>query len=154
MSKIEELDDHHYIFGTLICVANRIDTLLERELKDYKMTAKQWFLAAIIDSLFDEAPTIKEVSKAIGSSHQNVKQVALKLNKNGFINFEKDHNDARATRLVLTEACKDLGNTMNCKSSDFMDKVFAGISQNELTEVRAFLQKLWDNMASMDDGLV
>ena len=37
-----------------------------------------------------EPTTLKELSDILGSSHQNVKQILLKLEKKGFIKFEED----------------------------------------------------------------
>jgi len=79
MNKEDLLPDKQYIFGALLIISNRLDTLLERELKCFGVTSKQWYLSMIIDTLFDNPPTLKEAAKEMGSSHQNVKQVALKL---------------------------------------------------------------------------
>lgn len=79
MSKIEIMDDCSYLFGTIFILANRMDTLLQREFEKFDITTKQWFLSIIIDNLFDNPSTIKEAAKEMGGSHQNVKQVALKL---------------------------------------------------------------------------
>jgi len=39
----------------------------------------------------------------MGSSRQNVKQLALKLEENDYLKIEKDENDARVIRLKLTK---------------------------------------------------
>jgi DNA-binding MarR family transcriptional regulator len=103
MDKLEIMDDMQYLFGTIFVVSNRIDALLEREFNKFDITTKQWFLSIIIDNLFDSPPTIKEVAREMGSSHQNVKQIALKLEQKGLLILEKDREDARVTRLKLTE---------------------------------------------------
>jgi len=66
-----------------------MDTLLERELKEYDVTAKQWLLTAVLANSFDNPPTIKEVAREMGSSHQNVKQLALSLNKRACLFLKK-----------------------------------------------------------------
>jgi DNA-binding MarR family transcriptional regulator len=66
-----------------------MNTLLERELKEYGITTKQWFLSETINSLFDAHPTLTEVGNAMGSSHQNVKQVAMKLQEKGCLSLKK-----------------------------------------------------------------
>ena len=89
MSKIDKMSDRQYLFGAIFIVANRVDTMLEREFKRFGITTKQWFLSIIIENLFDKPPTIKEVAKEMGSSHQNVKQVALKLEQKGLLVLQK-----------------------------------------------------------------
>ena len=104
MDNMDLMPDQKFIFGSVQIVANQIDTLLERELKEHHLTTKQWLLTIVVENTFDHAPTIKEVAKGMGSSHQNIKQVALKLEQKGFVIMEKDPKDARITRIKLTDA--------------------------------------------------
>ena len=53
MSKLDSMKDRKFVFGSVLMVANRMDTLLERELKEYDVTAKQWFLT-VCDSIISE----------------------------------------------------------------------------------------------------
>ena len=103
MEKLESMIDSKFIFGSLLVVANQMDTLLGRELKKYDLTTKQWLLTIVVENSFKYDPSIKEVAKVMGSSHQNVKQVVLKLEKKGFLSLEKDKNDARVMRIKLTD---------------------------------------------------
>lgn len=43
----------------------------------------------------------------MGSSHQNVKQILLKLEKKGFVTIIVDKNDKRKQRIELTDYCRD-----------------------------------------------
>ncbi|MCI1882483.1 MAG: MarR family transcriptional regulator, partial [Sporolactobacillus sp.] len=76
MNHLDNMPDRQFLFGALFVAANRVDTLMQRELKKYDVTTKQWLLSIVIDNLFQHSPTIKEVAKEMGSSHQNVKQIA------------------------------------------------------------------------------
>lgn len=151
MSKLEVLGDREFIFGTLFVVANKLDTLLERELDQYGMTAKQWFLSIALDTLFDEPPTIKEVARSMGSSHQNVKQVALKLEQKGLLLMEKDPKDGRATRLKLTEQSQAFWEKMQKKGFEFREAVFKDLEREELTVTRRALQRVWSNLEKLEN---
>lgn len=151
MGKTDDMNDEKYIFGSLLVVANRIDTLLERELKQFDVTMKQWFLTLIIDNLFDEPPTMKEVAKQMGSSHQNVKQVALKLQEKGLLELVKDRQDARVTRLKLTEESKSFWADTIPKGTEFMQILFSMIEQKELTAARETLRKMLMNLEKLEN---
>ena len=150
MNKLDEMKDSQFIFGSIFVVANKIDTLLERELSHYDLTTKQWLLSIVIDNLFDKSPTIKEVSKEMGSSHQNVKQVALKLEQKGFLALEKDKKDARATRLKLTNKSYEFWAGIQSKSIEFTEALFKDIDEEELSKTRAALQKMLINLGNME----
>ena len=152
MRKLDSMKDQKFVFGSVQIVANRIDTLLERELKEYDVTAKQWFLTVVIDNSFDKPPTIKEVARQMGSSHQNIKQVALKLEQKGLLVLEKDKRDARVTRLRLTEESFRFWKTTQTKASIFTKALFEGIDEEEMSKAKAVLQKMMSNLSQMDEN--
>lgn len=144
------IDDRLFIFGSVLTTANKLDTLLEREFSKLGMTTKQWFLSMIIDSLFDSPPTIKEVARAMGSSHQNVKQVALKLQQKGLLALEKDPKDSRITRLRLTEQNKIFWEKAQEKGTQFNQAVFKNLDEAELKFTRNVMQKIWLNLLDIE----
>lgn len=150
LNKIYSMDDKQFIFGALLVVANRMDTILERELREYKITTKQWFLSIIIDNLFGEPPTIKSVAREMGTSHQNVKQVALKLEQKGFLKLEKDIDDARVTRLMLTEDSYKFWSKIEHKCFAFIEALYKNIEDKDLANTREVLLKMSSNLTDME----
>jgi len=150
MSKTDEMEAGKYVFGALLVVANRMETLLERELKEFDITTKQWFLSLIVDNLFSEPPTIKEVAKQMGSSHQNVKQVALKLQQKGLLGLEKDKTDARVTRLRLTQEKTDYWLKMEPKGTAFTAALFEGIEEKDMQAAGIVLTTMLANLEKLE----
>ena len=150
MNKIRDFSDPHVIFASLLMIANRMDTLLTRELKEFGVTTKQWFLSVTIENVFDRPPTMKALARTMGSSHQNIKQVAMKLQQKGLLRLEKDDKDARVTRLRLTEESHELGRKSESKGEVFINKMFEDIDDHELAVAKAVLQKMLSNLAEMD----
>lgn len=150
MSIFDSMKDQKFVFGSVLVIANRMDTLLERELKEYDVTAKQWLLTAVLANSFDKPPTIKEVAREMGSSHQNVKQLALKLEQKGLLVFEKDKKDARVTRLKLTDQIHEFAQLTQSKATIFTQALFKGIETEDMSKARAVLQKMLSNLTEMD----
>lgn len=151
LSKIDSMKDQKFVFGSILIVSNKMDTLLERELKEYDLTAKQWFMTVVIDNSFDKPPTIKEVARAMGSSHQNVKQVALKLEQKGLLVLEKDTKDSRVTRIKLTDQSYKFSQIIQSKAATFTQSLFKGIEKNGISITRAVLQQMLTNLAKMEN---
>jgi len=152
LGKVEQIPDKQFIFGSLLVAANRMDTLLERELKEFSITSKQWLLSVIINSLFEKPPTMKEAAREMGSSHQNVKQLALKLQEKNLLQLVKDKRDTRVTRLKMTEQSYSFWEKMEAKGAMYMESVFNDIGLEELTITRQILQKLLTNLELMEKG--
>ena len=151
MSKVENMSDRQYLFGMIFVVANRVDTMLEREFRRFGITTKQWFLSVIIENLFDKPPTMKEVAKEMGSSHQNVKQVALKLEQKGLLILQKDKRDARVTRLKLSENSYDFWTKLRGEGTAFTQALFKDIEKDELEIARRVMHKMQLNINEMDN---
>lgn len=150
MKKLESIDDAHFIFGSIPVVANRLDTALDRALQKYGVTAKQWLLSIMLFSLFGEPPTIKEAARQMGSSHQNVKQVALKLQQKGLVDLVKDKRDARATRMRLTEKSGMFWAQTNAEGEAFMAAFYKDIGPESLNCMRRVLEQLLENLDDLE----
>lgn len=152
MRKLNQINDETFIFGALFMVANKMDTLLERELNRFGVTSRQWFLSVCAATVFEQAPTLKELASASGTSYQNVKQVALKLQFKNLMRLRKDPNDARTTRVELTPESVGFWAQTEGDSQIFMEKLYRGITPEEFAQTRSTLEKLMDNLATMEEG--
>ena len=153
MTKLDDLGHAQYIFGVLLMMTNRIETLMERELKPFDLTAKQWFLSALLETLYDGPPTLKEAAREMGSSYQNVKQVALKLESKGLLEFLPDKKDRRVTRLRLAPGKDDFWASTQPTGQAFSASLFAGIPEEDLAATRRALKTLWRNLERMEEPL-
>lgn len=150
MNKLDTVGDQEFVFGALLVVANKMDTLLERTLSKHNVTAKQWFLLLILFNLFEEPPTIKEAAREMGSSHQNVKQVALKLEEKGMLILEKDKKDLRATRLIPSEKSYEFWKATANDGKAFMQAFYKGIENESMNHARRLMEKIMLNLVDME----
>lgn len=150
MNKLDQIPNQQFIFGSLFVLANRVDTLLDRALQKFNVSSKQWFLSICVASLFDHDPSLKELAKESGSSHQNVKQVALKLQDKNLLELYKDPKDARTTRVKLSEYSNEFWKLSDQDSNEFMNQLFKDISNDELESVRKVFTKLNNNLGEME----
>ncbi len=151
MRNLNQIPNAQYILGSLFVLANRVDTLLERSLRKYNVSSKQWFLSICVASLFDNDPTLKELAKESGTSHQNVKQVALKLSEKDLLKLYKDPNDARTTRVKLTANSAKFWASTDEDSQQFMSTLFSNISEEEFNVVRKVFVQLSENLSKLEE---
>lgn len=151
--KINKIPDEAMIFGLLLIISNKMNTLLERELKEFDVTTIQWFLIETINSLFDSPPTLMEAANAMGSSHQNVKQVAMKLQQKGLLTLEKDKKDARVTRLRMTVQSNDFWKQTDPKGAIFRERMFKEMDANDIARTRHLLEKMLSNLNEIENAV-
>jgi DNA-binding MarR family transcriptional regulator len=138
------------IFGSILYIAQlwtaKSDALLKEKIG---ITTKQWMLLVILSKHFaGKNPTISQASKEFGSSRQNLKQVALSLQRKGFIRIKHDKNDARIQRIILTgkhEAFFE-GNENEQWQQKFINNLLQNFSEVETSQLNSFVEKLKDNI--------
>ena len=152
MRKLSHIQDETFIFGAMFMVANKMDTMLERELNRFGVTSRQWFLSICAATVFDKPPTLKELASATSTSYQNVKQVALKLQAKNLMKLRKDPFDARVTRVELTPESVGFWAQTEENAKDFMEHFYQGITPQEFAITRKTMEKLMENLTNMEKG--
>ncbi|MNZ59451.1 transcriptional repressor MprA [compost metagenome] len=137
-----------YIFGNMFVLANRLQVLGDKV--DPNITIKQWLFIAIISKCEDRLPTISEISTLIGNSRQNVKKMAVILEKQGFVELMNDSMDARIIRVSLTKKCRDYFEKREEIENLFIAKLFNGFDWELLKGLYNGLVKLSDNIVEME----
>ena len=133
------------LFGALLAYGNRLQVLGDGFYTE--VTTKQWFLLACLE-LFEAPPTLGEVAGAMGCSHQNAKQLALKLAQKGYVLLRRDAADARRTRVLPGP----LRENYRQKQQAFMQALFAGVPQKDIKAALDVIAKLDENMRAMQEG--
>ncbi len=122
-------DASMFLLGLLSAFDNRYQATADSFFEE--ISWKQFF-AIISINLFKEAPTIKQLAELMGSSHQNVKQILLKLEKKGFVDIIIDENDKRKQRIILTEKTRDFCKEHDEGSKIIISSIFRNISSEQI----------------------
>ncbi len=146
---MDTIDKQKYIFGSIFLIANRLQVIGDHYLGKDDMTTKQWFLSIMISQFGDNPPTLSEVAELMGSSRQNVKQLALKLAEKGFLTIQKDEQDARALRLKLTERSKIFWAKRQKQDDEYVENLFKDFSAEEIDVVFKGFGKLFEKIEKM-----
>ncbi|MCX7749851.1 MAG: MarR family transcriptional regulator [Clostridia bacterium] len=151
---MDGLEKQKFIFGSLFLLANKLQVIGDQYLGKDDMTTKQWFLTIMISQFGDNYPTLSEVAKLIGSSRQNVKQLALKLQEKDFLRIEKDEDDARATRLKLTEKCRQFWEKRQHQDDEFLSELFKNFTQEEIDILCSGFNKLFEKIKHIEKSQI
>lgn len=119
----------YFLLGLLSAFENRFQAVADSTMKE--VSWKQFF-AVICVNMCKEKPTVKELAEIMGSSHQNVKQILLKLEKKGFVHITVDESDKRKQRIELTDYCREFCAENDEMTVNIMRKMFDGVSEEQL----------------------
>ncbi|MBP3656559.1 MAG: MarR family transcriptional regulator [Clostridia bacterium] len=132
-----------FLIGLLSAFDNRFQAIADSTMKD--ISWKQFF-AVICISMCREAPTVRELAQIMGCSHQNTKQILLKLERKGFVRIAPDEQDRRKQRIALTEECLAFCAQNDQAAMSVMTRLFDGVSREQLqTTIKTIIQ-IGDNL--------
>lgn len=137
------IESSYFLIGLLSAFENRFQAVADSTMKE--ISWKQFF-AIICINMCKEKPTVKELAEIMGSSHQNVKQILLKLEKKGFVSITADESDKRKQRIELTEYCKVFCAKNDDIAMNIMRKMFKGVSNEQLQVTIQTLIHIEDNL--------
>ena len=148
MIKVEfgDMPPQAFMLGLLSAFDNRFQACADRLFQE--ITWKQFF-AIICVKICKEKPTINELSEVMGSSHQNVKQILLKLESKGFVSMIPDKEDRRKQRIVLTKRCVDFCENNDVQSQEIIWKIFDGIDEEQLVNAIKTVMQMERNVSDL-----
>lgn len=127
-------------FRLLSVISNQIRWLTDDMLRGDNVTSQQAALTTVVNSL--GRPSISEVAGMMSTSHQNVKQIALGLERKGFMRIELDDRDGRVRRLVTTPRSNRFWAARDPLDFDVIADWFSSLSAVELTTLVALLARV------------
>ena len=143
MYDFEHMDKRLIIYANTFLVANRLQTVMDAELEE--VTSKQW-LAIIMLGAFEEPPTLKQMAQMCSASHQNTKQIMLKLHQKGYVNMVKDEKDRRAMRIIPLAKIQELNAKYEERSKKFIEEMFSDLTEEEIAVMCKAQFKLYDRL--------
>ena len=136
----------YFLLGLLTAFDNRFQASADKTMG--QISWKQFF-AVICINLCREPPTLAELAGIMGSSHQNVKQILLKLEKKGFVSFMPDPDDRRKQRIFLTEYCRQFCQQNDQVTAGIMQSMFEGIPEKDLNITISTILKIEENLKEL-----
>jgi MarR family transcriptional regulator, transcriptional regulator for hemolysin len=147
MYDFDTMDKRLIVFGYLFRVANRLQNKMDSQMKD--LTAKQWFVILAL-GLFERPPTLKQLAAACDTSHQNTKQLVMKLAEKGYVTIYNDEKDGRAMRIAASDQCEQWDKDNDEIAMQFIDSMFSSMSMDAISELSSSLMKVFENLDNIN----
>lgn len=118
------------LFAGVFIQENRLHAVYDRY---NEMSCKQWLLMAVCNA-FDEPPDLSALAEAMGCSRQNVKKLALNLEKDGYVTLEKSQKDGRSLLVKKTEKGLAFSKNNTELGEKVHDAFFQEFTEEEIAE--------------------
>ena len=143
------LGPRYALFGFFLAFANRLQTAGDGFYEE--ITCKQFFLMACLNLFPKEPPTANDLAKIMGCTRQNVKEILVSLEKKDLVSLVPHKTDKRKRMVVLTDKALKLAEKYKAKETEFIDRLYNGLTEEEIKNVYLILSKLEDNLKTLSE---
>lgn len=133
------------IFSSIFVLQNRMQTAGEKI--QTQITMKQWLLLAMVGSR-PEPRTLTNIGKLMGCSRQNVKKLALALEKKGYVRLRLGEN--HSVCIELTEKVEKYAIEMGERHLKSLQLLFADFTEEEIEQLFHLYVKLYTGMERVE----
>ena len=151
MKEMELLWKKKLLFSGVFVQENRLHAILDRNLNG--ITTKQWLLLVVSSSL-PNPPDLTTLGKILGCSRQNIKKLALSLEKEGFIKLTPSYCDKRS----LCVSILDKGKTIIEDSKEMEYKVYGSLfrdfSEEDISEYFKLSEKFSKGIGYLEECFI
>ena len=138
----ERIEMEQYILVFLFLIQQRWGYYINKKLAEDKITTKQWLMMIIIEKAFAHDPSMQEVADALSTTHQNVKQLATRLETRGFMKIEQDPSNRRILRLKTTDESREYWEKRAKDDIKSIIALFKGLDDSEIKSLFEIIVKL------------
>ena len=133
------------IFASIFVLQNRMQTAGEKLQTEISM--KQWLLLAMT-ACCPEPRTLTNIGNLMGCSRQNVKKLALALEKKGFVHMQLSNNNA--VLVELTEEVQRYAEEIVDRHRKALSLLFSDFSEEEIRQLFFLYTKLYTGLERVE----
>lgn len=134
------------MFAYFFLITQRMQYVTDQVFQRDGLTTKQWLVSLAIEQGFEYPPSLSEVADMLSSSHQNIRQIANKLEKKGFLEYSKDPEDRRVLRLRLTYKSKEYFESKSDEHLGYVLDIFNGFSDEKIADFHDHIMNLYKHL--------
>ena len=136
------------IFSTIFIVGNRLQALFDRHIPG--LTLRQFMLLSIARQS-PEPLTLTELGALLGCSRQNVKKLALALERGGFARLCRPESDGRALTLEPTEKAEDYFANVFPRFVSKLGALFSVYGEDETAQLFSLMMRLHEGLDRLEE---
>jgi len=134
------------IFSSIFVLQNRMQTAGEK--LQTKISMKQWLLLAMT-ACCPEPRTLTNIGNLMGCSRQNVKKLALALEKKGFVHLQLSNNNS--VLVELTEEVQRYTEEIGERQMKALSLLFSDFSEEEIEQLFFLYSKLYTGLEQVEN---
>lgn len=134
------------LFASVFIQENMLHAIVDR---NSEISSKQWLLMAVCKS-FSEPQDLTALARYMGCSRQNIKKLALQLEKKGYISLVKSITDARSLCVEITEKGWEFNKKNTAMAESIHDALFQHFSDEDIDKYFELSVKMLQGIENLE----
>lgn len=132
------------------CLSRMIKIKFNEVLNDEGLFSGQHHIIMLLSH--GDGKTVGQIAKHLGVAPATVSVSVKRMEKAGFITRKPDENDARTTKIYLTQKSNDMLGRIKEKMDEQEKVLSEGLTESEVNHLSDLLDKIIKNFVEKEDG--
>lgn len=133
-------------FASVFILENMLHAVVDR---NSEVPSKQWLILSA-SKMFSEPQDLTSFGHALGCSRQNIKKLAIQLEKDGYVSLIKSDKDARRLCIKVTEKGKRFNEKNTAISEAVHQCLFSEFTEEEIDKYFELSVKMMHGIKKLD----
>lgn len=133
------------LFRVVLILATHLRTRMDQRLAEIDLTTQQAAVLTFVSGS-DQPPTLGETARALGTSHQNARQVVGALERKGMVEVHPDPVDGRTRRLATTGRVAEAFTDRDLADHREVAQWFSALSEEEQRQGVGMLTRVLEQL--------
>ncbi|GAA4402801.1 MarR family transcriptional regulator [Fodinibacter luteus] len=134
------------LFRTVLVLATHLRTRMDQRLAELDLTTQQAAVLTFVEES-ERAPTLGETARALGTSHQNARQVVAVLERKSLVEVRHDGDDRRVRRLAVTSRVGEVFTRRDLDDRLAVTQWLGALSEPEQRQAVQLLGRVLEDLA-------
>ena len=134
------------LFRVVLTLATHLRTRMDQRLSDIGLTTAQAGVLTFVGAS-ERPPTLSDTARALGTSHQNARQVVAALERKGMVEVRPDVVDGRVRRLVVTGLVAEVFADRDLADHEEVARWLSPLSEDEQRQAVGLLDRVLRRLA-------
>lgn len=135
------------LFRLVLTLATHLRTRMDQRLAEVGLTTSQAGVLTFVGAS-EQPPTLTDTARALGTSHQNARQVVAALERKGLVMVLPDPVDGRVRRLAVTGRVAEVFEDRDLDDREEVARWLAALSADEQRQAVDLLERLLGDLAA------
>lgn len=132
----------------LIATINEVEKSFASVFREYDLSLIQYWILTSLHQASPSSLRLNQLAKKLNSSHQNIKQICVNLEKKGWVSLSSDPMDKRSTMVLLSDQFEIKRFELDLLFDRHLNRLYYRLSKEDFYRLSILLERLQENFES------